>query len=110
VYLSNQLTIEELAKKLNTNRTYLSQIINENFSTNFNNFINKYRVKEAQRMLLEGNNKTFTIESIANSAGFHSKSSFNTAFKKLTGLTPSDFIRLKEHPQSENENSSLVEN
>lgn len=98
MYLNNQLTIEEVAKKLGTNRTYLSQIINEKFNANFNNFINKYRVKEAQQMLLMDSNKAFTIESIANAAGFHSKSSFNTAFKKFTGLTPSDFIRLKNQP------------
>lgn len=101
IYLNNQLTIEDVAKKLNTNRTYLSQIINEKFDVNFNNFINKYRVKEAQQMLLKDSNKAFTIESIANSAGFHSKSSFNTAFKKFTGLTPSDFVRIKNQPDTE---------
>ena len=107
IYLNNQLTIEDVAKKLNTNRTYLSQIINEKFSVNFNNFINKYRVKEAQQMLLMDSNKAFTIESIANAAGFHSKSSFNTAFKKFTGLTPSDFIRLKNQPDTEDKKENL---
>ena len=106
IYLNNRLTIEEVAKKLNTNRTYLSQIINEKFSANFNNFINKYRVKEAQQMLLMDSNKAFTIESIANAAGFHSKSSFNTAFKKFTGLTPSDFIHLKNQPEKKDESET----
>jgi AraC-like DNA-binding protein len=96
IFLNNKLTIEDVAKKLNTNRTYLSQIINEKTHSNFNNFINKYRVQEAQIRLLNDENKSYTIEGIAQSVGFSSKSTFNGAFKKITGLTPSEFIEMKK--------------
>ena len=96
IFLNNKLTIEDVAKKLNTNRTYLSQIINEKTDTNFNNFINKYRIKEAQLRLLDDENKSYSIEGIAQTVGFSSKSTFNGAFKKYTGLTPSEYIKMKK--------------
>ncbi len=101
VYLNNKLTIDEVAKKIMTNRSYLSQMINDNFKTNFNNFINEYRVKEAQRLLLENNTNNYSIEGISISVGFSSKSTFNSAFKKFTGIRPSEFIRLRKKQDEE---------
>jgi len=92
IYLKNDLTLLFLAEKLNTNKSYLSQVINEYFRKNFSTFVNEYRVKEASRILLEKESKNFTIEAIANSVGFKSKSAFNNAFKKFTGITPSYFV------------------
>lgn len=100
IYLNNKLTIEEVAKKLSTNRSYLSQIINDQFKTNFNNFINEYRVKDAQRLLLENDSNNYSIEGISQSVGFSSKSTFNSAFKKFTGMRPSDFIQQKKNMDS----------
>lgn len=97
IYLNSKLTIDDVAKKLNTNRTYLSQIINEKTDTNFNNFINEYRVKEAQIRLLDDKNRSYTIEGIAQSVGFSTKSTFNGAFKKFIGLTPSEYIRMQKN-------------
>lgn len=102
IYLNNKLTIEDVAKKLNTNRTYLSQIINEKTDTNFNNFINRYRIQEAQVCLLNDEIKSYNIEGIAQSVGFSSKSTFNGAFKKFTGLTPSEFMQMKRNTSTEN--------
>jgi AraC-like DNA-binding protein/exonuclease VII small subunit len=102
IYMNNKLTIEDVAKKLNTNRTYLSQIINEKTSTNFNNFINKYRVLEAQICLLNDEIKAYNIEGIAQTVGFSSKSTFNGAFKKFTGLTPSEFMQMKRNTATGN--------
>lgn len=101
IYLNNKLTIEDVAKKLNTNRTYLSQIINEKTDTNFNNFINKYRIQEAQVCLLNDEIKSYNIEGIAQTVGFSSKSTFNGAFKKFTGLTPSEFMQMKRNTSTE---------
>lgn len=101
IYLNNKLTIEDVAKKLNTNRTYLSQIINEKTDTNFNNFINKYRIQEAQVCLLNDEIKSYNIEGIAQTVGFSSKSTFNGAFKKFTGLTPSEFMQMKRNTSPE---------
>ncbi len=90
-FLNSQFTINDFAKKIHSNRNYLSQIINEHFHTNFNNFVNEYRIKEARKMLLSSDYQNYTIEGIANEVGFHSKATFNTAFKKFTGVTPSFF-------------------
>jgi YesN/AraC family two-component response regulator len=95
VFLDNALTLDDLAKQLNTNRSYLSLVINERFNTNFNNYINEYRVKEAQKIFLDPASKILTIEAIAQNVGFNSKSSFNTAFKKFCGLTPRDFMGMQ---------------
>ncbi|OQX73050.1 MAG: hypothetical protein B6D61_12975 [Bacteroidetes bacterium 4484_249] len=93
LYLNNHLTIEMFSKHLNASRSYISQVINEKFNTNFNNFINEYRIKEARRMLIDEENRNLTIETIASMVGFGNKSSFNNAFKKYTGITPSFYMK-----------------
>ena len=93
LYLKNDFTIDMLSKHLDVSRTYISQVINEKFNINFNTFINEYRVKDVRRMLTDKANRNLTIETIALSVGFGSKSSFNSAFKKYTGITPSFFMK-----------------
>jgi AraC-like DNA-binding protein len=88
-YLDPELTLSDLARDLNTNTTYLSRFINDRFSTNFSRFINEYRINEARRMLAEPEHNNLSIEGIAQSVGFNSKSAFNQAFKAKTGVTPS---------------------
>lgn len=92
VYTDRNLNVDELASRLDTNRTYLSQAINEYFRQNFNSMINEYRVKEARQLLTSEEFKHLSIEGIANQVGFNSKSSFNIAFKNFTGLTPSYYL------------------
>ncbi len=92
IFNDYNLTIDKLAKKISTNRNYLSQIINEEYGKNYSDFINEYRVKETMLMLsCSKKSKQFSIEAIAKEAGFKSVSSFNFAFKKHTGITPSVF-------------------
>ncbi len=91
VYRNPSTSIDELSAKLNTNRTYLSQIINSHFDCNFKTFINRFRVSEARHLLIQPDHLNITIEAIAAEVGFASKSSFNMVFKKETGLTPSVF-------------------
>jgi AraC-like DNA-binding protein len=62
---------------------------------NFYDLVNGYRVEEAKRLLLDPKNTNYTILSVGFEAGFNSKTTFNTVFKKFTGLTPTDF-RKKE--------------
>jgi AraC-like DNA-binding protein len=90
-YLDQNLNIFTLAKKLNTNSKYLSQVINQEFNKSFVHFINEYRIEEAKQILLANNN--YTIEAQSQMVGFKSKSSFNIAFKRHTGLTPSLYIQ-----------------
>lgn len=95
-YLDQELSIFKLAKDLNTNTKYLSYVINKEFGQNFINFINEYRIEEVKQKLQDESNKNLTIEALAQNAGFKSKSSFNAAFKKVTGLTPSNFIKAQQ--------------
>ena len=90
-YLEPELTLAQLSEKVNIPAHYLSQIINEKLKINFLDYINGYRVKEAQTKLIDPNLSHYTILSIAYEAGFNSKSTFYTAFKKGTGMTPSQY-------------------
>ena len=90
-YLDQNLNIFTLAKQLGTNSKYLSQVINQEFDKSFVHFINEYRIEEAKQILLVDNN--FTIEAQSQMVGFKSKSSFNIAFKRHTGITPSLYIQ-----------------
>jgi YesN/AraC family two-component response regulator len=63
---------------------------------NFPNYLNHLRIREVQRMLGHEKHKTMTLEGIASSVGFHSKPTFNAAFKKITGVTPSIYIKNME--------------
>jgi AraC-like DNA-binding protein len=91
-YLDTELSLGKLAKMLNLTSHQLSYIINNGFNQNFNGFINKFRVEKAKKLLVEDRKlDTYSIIGIAFDSGFNSKTSFNTAFKKITGLTPSEF-------------------
>lgn len=90
-YNYSNLTIDDVAESIQTNTKYLSQIINETYQKNFYNYINMFRVNDSKEMLLNPDYSNYSTEGIAKSVGFNSKSSFYTAFKKNTGLTPAEF-------------------
>ncbi|WP_171037871.1 helix-turn-helix domain-containing protein [Dyadobacter luticola] len=92
-YLENDLTIIELAARLHVSRHQLSQVINTSFGVNFFEFVNKYRIAEFKIQSLNPSNEHLSLLGIALECGFNSKATFNQAFKKLEGTTPSDFIR-----------------
>ena len=94
VYLNPDLTLTKLAESTAIPAKHLSQIINEEYELNFNDFINRYRVDEAKRKLVDPAAKDFKLLRIAFEAGFNSKSVFNIAFKKSTGVSPSEFRKL----------------
>ena len=94
VYLDPLLSLEKLSKKIGIPKNYLSQIINDYFSLNFNELINKYRIQKVTDKL----KKEYTGDAIINIAyevGFNAKSTFNTAFKKYTEMTPSQYLTQK---------------
>lgn len=93
IFAHQQLSMPELASKLNTNTTYLSKIINDDYGVTFPDFINQLRIKEAQKMFTAGKHESMTIEAVADTVGFRSRSAFNNAFKKFLGVTPSVFIK-----------------
>jgi AraC-like DNA-binding protein len=91
-YFSNNLaSLSGLAKKINESSHHVSQVVNEKLQMNFFELLAKYRVEEAQKIIRADQRKKLTIEEIAEQVGYNSKSSFNNAFKKLTGKTPSEF-------------------
>ena len=98
-YLNENLTLAETARLINTNTSYLSRMINEHFSVNFSAFLNRYRIEEAKRMILDKKYSHLSIEGISQSAGFRSKSTFFQVFKQSTGQTPGNFAhRNKKDP------------
>lgn len=93
-YLNKNISLVLLAKKANTNTTYLSKVINEDYQKPFALFINELRISNTLKKLETiPNYKNLTIENIADKAGFSSSSAFYNAFKKFTGLTPSYYIK-----------------
>lgn len=91
IYLNPDLTLQDLAHRLKIHPNYLSQIIHERFGLGYNDFINQFRIKAAQQLLSDASAEKKNISEIMYQVGFYSKSVFNTAFKKLTGLTPSEY-------------------
>lgn len=93
-YLDANLTISSLAKELHTNREYLSRTINHYFGKNYTDLLNEYRVKSAIQLfedLINGTAKNCTMLEVAHATGFKSTSTFNPAFKRKMGITPSVF-------------------
>lgn len=94
-YQSPELTLAQFAEKVNIPSYYVSQVINEKLNCNFFDFVNGYRVEAAKAMLIDPKLNHYTIVSISYEAGFNSKSTFYNAFKKVTGLTPSQYRKGK---------------
>ncbi|WP_431127181.1 helix-turn-helix domain-containing protein [Flagellimonas flava] len=85
------LTIASLAEEIGIPKRKLSELINDHYDQNFVDFINTYRINKAKERLMNPKDSNETILEVLYDVGFNSKSSFNTAFKKKTGITPSEF-------------------
>jgi len=90
-YLDSELNIADLSKELNISSKVLSQVINEGYNCNFFDFVNKYRIDTAKSLFRDQTDAKLTISEVMYDSGFNSKSSFNTAFKKFTQKTPTQF-------------------
>ena len=95
-YLNPELSLQELADKLDVKRYQLSNIINQKHQKNFYEFVNQYRVEEVKIRMMDPQNKKLKIISLAYDSGFNSKASFNRIFKQMTSKTPSQFITDKQ--------------
>lgn len=91
VFLDPDLNLQKLSQQLHVHYNHLSQIINKHMGKSFNDYINSYRIEEARKKLDDPVESEKTILEIAYDTGFYSKSVFNTAFKKFTGMTPSQY-------------------
>lgn len=90
-YLQPAITIKELSVKINVPDRHLSQVINEYKKQNFYDFVNSYRINMVKEIFADPEQKNKTILEILYETGFNSKASFNLAFKKHTGMTPTKF-------------------
>jgi AraC-like DNA-binding protein len=89
LYLNPNFSLEDAAKELSITKHMLSQYVNEIVGKTFSNLIKEYRIEKAKQLL--ETEKNYTIESLGYDSGFNSKSTFFTAFKKVTGLTPAEY-------------------
>jgi len=87
-YRKSDLTLDSLSKGLGINRTYLSTAINK-MDNNFYSLINKYRIRDAVRLLTDDKNRN--IEDLAFAVGYNNRKSFYNAFLSVTGLSPTQF-------------------
>jgi len=90
-YLDASLSLHDLARYAKVPSRDLSLAINHHLDKHFFDFVNEYRIEKAKQMLTDPDKKEFTVLEILYDVGFNSKSSFNTAFKKHTGYTPTEF-------------------
>jgi AraC-like DNA-binding protein len=90
-YLEPSLSVYDLSKQLNWQPKELSLLINHDLNQHFFDFVNEYRIKKAMEILADASKNDLTILEILYEVGFNSKSSFNTAFKKYTKQTPTEY-------------------
>ncbi len=91
LFLNPDLRIDDIANELNTNKAYVSQVINENFNKTFFQLVNEYRINEAKRLIKSPEYAHFSLDGIATQCGFNSRFVLNTVFKKITGQSPSAY-------------------
>jgi AraC-like DNA-binding protein len=85
-----------------SNRRYVSDAITEATDMNFNNYINFYRINEAKKRIIEGED---SISEVQYACGFNSRTTFYTAFKKFTGMPPSEFRKISRKKREKNSKS-----
>lgn len=100
-YLDPEFLLSQLAKEVDSNTKYVSQVINERTGQTFRVFINKYRITVAMKRIMDYDAwGHLTIKSIGESVGFKSAANFIAAFKKVTGMTPSVYMNMSRQEQS----------
>ena len=94
-FCDSDFSLERLATLVGSNSRYVSQIINETYNKNFRSFLNEYRVKEAS-IRLDDKEKygNYTMKAIGESLGYKSQANFIESFRKITGVTPSIYLKL----------------
>ncbi len=90
LYRNPNISQDEIARRLNVSRVHLSQAVNHQAGKNFSTYLNEFRIKEAVHMMSENTGK-LSLEGIAYESGFNDRKTFYLAFKRITGLSPSQF-------------------
>jgi YesN/AraC family two-component response regulator len=94
IICDTEFTIDKLAEMVGSNRVYVSQVINNVLKQNFRTFLNSYRIREAQRLFSESEAQKYTIEFLTFRVGFKSRTAFREAFKEITGMSPTFYLKL----------------
>ena len=90
-FIDSSFSIQQMAEDLHIQKFYITQVLNEHLNKNFYTFVNDFRIEEVKNIIKNDENNKYTLLSLAFDAGFNSKTSFNTTFKKYTGKTPSQY-------------------
>lgn len=90
-YLKSGINVGDVAIHLSSNKSYLSRLLNDKLNLNFNQFVNSYRIKEAQRLVTESGN--LSLHELCKRVGFTSMATFTVAFKLNTGMTPGEWCK-----------------
>lgn len=93
LFIEPELTLSDLAARLDIHPNYLSQVINEIEGVNFYDYINSLRIEEFKKLVVLPENQKYTLLALAFDCGFNSKSSFNRFFKKANDISPSEYVR-----------------
>jgi len=93
IYLNPELNLIEMAEYVNMSRNQLSEVINSGFKQNFNDFVNTYRVNAFKNMIKNDKHKQLSLLGVALDCGFNSKATFNRVFKKITHVSPTDYLK-----------------
>lgn len=91
IYMDSQISRDSLAERLDTNRTYLSQAVNEMSGMNFAQFVNSYRIKEAIKILSGSDGNKMSIAELSQMLGFNTPNTFNKLFQAQVGMSPSKY-------------------
>ena len=93
IICDTEFTLDRMAELVQSNATYVSQVVNSAFKKNFRTFLNSYRIQEAQRLFSELDLSKYTIAAIAQDVGFKSPAAFRSTFKEITGVSPNFYLK-----------------
>lgn len=96
IYTQPDINIEKLAQKINQPTRLTSYVINNYFAMNFNQLINNHRIEESTKKLENGYLKEYTIDALWSEIGFSNRTSFYKKFKETTGMTPVEYVKIKQ--------------
>ncbi len=91
LYKNRKLQLRDLSSATKTSENYISEVLSKKFQTNYYDFINQYRVEEVIKLMQLETHRDYKLMALATESGFNSKTTFNSAFKKVTGKTPSEY-------------------
>lgn len=96
-FLKAGYNIQTLANVIGIPSYQLSALINRQVGINFNDYLNRYRVKYCEDLIQNGEASNLNLKGLANNCGFHNRNTFTIAFKKFTGLAPSNYTKYHKH-------------